>query len=249
MQIARRADELRVTGLAQLLSVPVLMHPSLPILTHTLAVSGLPSDADMPVNLLDDTGSGLQLSARDILTTVTTLTGDSVTHDLMSGAMLGGAVRVGDMIDKFKFRDAASPLMEFARHFRNACAHGDQWSFKGAEPKHPASTQRLVLDASMNGIKATWTTVSPLEYFRFLDEIHAHFLNLALHQCMREVVESRRPADDLAAVSEKFYASVRASGFPQENQDFLAKMAFTLYAGLSPWPTITPKSYGADTEG
>jgi hypothetical protein len=40
---------------------------------------------------------------------------------------------------------AASPEMEFFRHVRNACAHGNQFHFVGAEPRRCAAWRGLTL--------------------------------------------------------------------------------------------------------
>lgn len=48
--------------------------------------------------------------------------------DLMSASMLVGGTRIGDLIRQSGPWPRDQPLIQFARHFRNACAHGDRWN-------------------------------------------------------------------------------------------------------------------------
>jgi hypothetical protein len=79
------------------------------------------------------------------------------------------------MIDQGGHRDRREPLLEFARHYRNACAHGDRWSFRAGEPCFPASCRQLTVTAALHGQKATWTTVGPRLHVEYLDDIADHF--------------------------------------------------------------------------
>ena len=79
------------------------------------------------------------------------------------------------MIRQGNYSRRTEPLLQFARHFRNACAHGDRWYFKNGEPKHPASCRGLTLDASLDGRRATYETVSPRLYIEYLDDISNYF--------------------------------------------------------------------------
>lgn len=118
---------------------------------------------------------GLEFSLREILTKVTYIRGDTLGQDLLSLAMLLGATRIGDMIMLGKHGSTDEPLLQFARHFRNARAHGDRWNFRKGEPAHPAACRDLVLTASLHGQRATWETVSP-RYVEFLDDISNFFV-------------------------------------------------------------------------
>ncbi len=67
------------------------------------------------------------------------------------------------------------PLLQFARHFRNACAHGDRWHFNADQPKYPAALRNLVLTRDLRGQQATFVTVSPWHFIEFLDDLSNHF--------------------------------------------------------------------------
>lgn len=179
-EIARRAQELKIMHLALMLSLPSILDPGLPILRTELARAQVPPHDDIPVQLFDhDGGPGkesLTFSMREILTAATTLRGDILSRDLMSISMLLGAIRIGDLILTGGHHRIDVPLMQFARHFRNACAHGDRWSFAPGQPQHPAVCRWLTLNASLNGKRATWETVTPRLYVEYLDDVANYFV-------------------------------------------------------------------------
>lgn len=93
----------------------------------------------------------VSFSAREVLTKLTALRGDIVSQDILSIAMLLGATRLGDMILQAGLSRRDEPLLQFARHFRDAAAHGDRWSFRQGQPETPAACRDLVLAANMVG--------------------------------------------------------------------------------------------------
>lgn len=174
-EIAQRAQEFKIVYLAQQLSLTVLAHPDLPMLRHyqTLLESG-PGEA-IPVDLVDGPEhEKLQFSMREILANVSQLRGE-IFQDLMSMSMFNAATRLGYMISTGGHECRDEPLLEFARHFRNACAHGDRWHFLGAEPRVPAICRELILTSSLHGKRATWTTVTPRLFILFLDDLSNYF--------------------------------------------------------------------------
>ncbi|WP_337826235.1 hypothetical protein [Pseudonocardia sp. UM4_GMWB1] len=178
--IARRAGELKVFMLAMNLGIPAMFLPSLPLLTISLQLTDAPPSSDLPVDLVygEDDGTPrerLRFSAREILTTASRLRGPFL-MDVMSTGMITGAIVIGDMIDKGGHRDKSVPLLEFARHYRNACAHGNAWHLNPGEPRHPAACRHLALTADLNGQEAAWRTVGPRLHVEFLDDIANHFV-------------------------------------------------------------------------
>lgn len=170
-EIAERAREYSVATLAMNLSLPVLLHPDAPILGLLQAMGE--TTGDIPI-YLQEGSEYVVYSMTAVLGAAGSLHGE-IMRDMMSTGMLLGAARIADMIDQAGLRDRGNPLLEFARHFRNACAHGDRWHFQKAEPRHPAACRGLVLSASMHGQKATWVSVTPLLYIQFLDDIRMCF--------------------------------------------------------------------------
>jgi hypothetical protein len=175
-RVAQRAQEHKLLFLGVKLSLLSMLDPRLPILRWALERAGLPPDGDMAVALRDaDEVDAPSYSIREILTKVTALRGDVVAQDMLSLAMLTGATRLGDMINRAGLSSPQEPLLEFARHFRKAAAHGDRWEFLGDEPKHPAACRDLVLTKDLHGLRATWTTITQRRYVEFLDDITNHF--------------------------------------------------------------------------
>ena len=124
--------------------------------------------------LRDDRDEALLLLSPEILTKLTTLRGAVLANDMMSVTMLVGATR-RHMILQAGLTSRHEPLLEFARHFRNAAAHGDRWTFRRGEPAYPAACRDLVLTENLHGVRATWKTVTPRRYVEFLDDIANHF--------------------------------------------------------------------------
>ena len=180
-EIAQRAQELKVLHLALMLTVPSLFDPGIPILRTVLAHVGEPPASDIPVYVYNDeppgpNQEGLEFSAREILTKATQLRGDVVRHDILSISMLNAAVRIGDMIQKGGHSRTGDPLLQFARHFRNACSHGDVWNYDRSGPPHLAACRGLTLTGTLVGRRATWETVTPRLFVEFLDDIANHFV-------------------------------------------------------------------------
>jgi hypothetical protein len=173
--IARRAQEFKIMTLALYMSVTIMMDPRLPVLQWTLDQARTPRDSDIPIELpYGDEPERLSYSTREVLTKMANLQGDPV-KDLLSISMLLAGTRLGHMINTGGHMRQDVPLLQFARHFRNACAHGDRWHFVAGEPKYPAALRDLVLTRDVHGRQATFVTVSPRQFVDFLDDLSNHF--------------------------------------------------------------------------
>lgn len=178
-EIAERAQQFKILHLAMAFGLPCYFMPDLPILRAMLEFNGQSAADDLPMELpsdLPDDDERLVYSAREVMTKASTLRGDIVGKDLMSVAMILGATRIGDMIQSGGHSKADVPLLQFARHYRNACAHGDRWEFRGTEPKTEATCRHLTLTSALHGQRATYTAVSPRLHVEFLDDIANYFL-------------------------------------------------------------------------
>jgi hypothetical protein len=178
VRIALRAQELKLLFFGLNVAAMAMLHPDVPLLNWMRQLVGVSSDQDVPVVLTGAPGEEekLSFSAQEVLTKLSALRGEVVAHDLLSVAMLLGATRLGDMIVQANLSRGDEPLMQFARHFRNAAAHGDRWSFNEGQPDTPAACHDLVLTADMNGRRATWETVTPKRYVEFLDDLSNYFI-------------------------------------------------------------------------
>jgi hypothetical protein len=181
--ITLRALQLKALYLGTTLAVPALLDPNLPILQHILKSTGRPtsSDIDYYIGGNESSNEKIAFSSRQVLTTVSQLRGEVVSDDMLASSMLLGAVRIGDMIQKSGLSSTQAPLLQFARHFRNACAHGDIWEIRNSaiidgKLKHPARLRELEITPDLNGKRATMKTVHPKLYVEFLDDIAKYFM-------------------------------------------------------------------------
>jgi hypothetical protein len=177
-EIAQRAQELKVMHLGLMLTIPMMFDPQLPALQWVLRLAGAGPDEDPPLQLghRPDDEEKLTYSSRVVLTLASQLRGKIMGEDLMSTSMLVGGTRIGDLIHQRGPWPKDQPLIQFARHFRNACAHGDRWNLKQDEPLYPAACRDFVVTRDLDGKRATYETVSPRLYVEFLDDISNHFV-------------------------------------------------------------------------
>jgi hypothetical protein len=177
--IAQRAQEFKLVFLGFSAVVPQLVDPHLPLLRWELFRGGSPLDGDYPILVNDQPGGpGIAYSARETFTKLATVRGDVLRHDLLSIAMVQAAIRLGDMVTTCVpwSQRKDQPLLEFARHYRNACAHGDRWHFARDEPRNPAACRDLVITSGLQGRKATYQTVAPRHHIEFLDDLANYFV-------------------------------------------------------------------------
>lgn len=179
--LARRAEELRTIFLGLNMAVIAMSLPTLPLLravNEACGNFGIPVDQPLTVG---DEGLGMEetFSTVEVLQKLVHLSGDSRRDDVMYVAMMQGAIRMGSLIDAGDFRDRNNPLLEFTRHFRNACAHNGKWQFRNGEPRAAAVLRGLRLDAAMNGTQALWSPVSPFLYMLWLADLREHFAAVA----------------------------------------------------------------------
>jgi hypothetical protein len=178
-EIAQRAQEFKILNLALQFGMAAFFLPDLPILRALLQFNGQSPDDDLPMHLLSDVPGDetrLTFSAREVMSKASQLRGEILGHDFMSIAMMTGATRIADMIQSGGYSRTDVPLLQFARHYRNACAHGDRWEFRPGEPKYQASCRHLTLTPALHGQRATFATVSPRLHVEFLDDITNYFL-------------------------------------------------------------------------
>lgn len=175
--IAQRAQQLKTVYLALVPSSIAIAHPAMPLMQFLQAMTQAGPGDDVPIVLPDDgRRTEMVFSGREVLAAATKLDGEVLSRDLMSIGMLWAAIRLGDMIMHGGLHDPNEPLLEFARHFRNACAHGDRWFFKGDEPRRPARCRDLTITVALQGKRATWDTVGPRLFVEYLDDLSNHFV-------------------------------------------------------------------------
>lgn len=167
--VAMRAEELKVVFVGLMLALPAMLDPAMPLVS-VMERYGQTAYSPIVINRLDGTTHSTE-TVGVWLQRVSELRGEILAKDLLSLAMIHGATRIGDMIDNGGLQDPNVPLLEFARHFRNACAHGDRWHFLREEPRNRAALRGRELSSSLHGTRATFVWVAPGDYLDFLDDI------------------------------------------------------------------------------
>jgi hypothetical protein len=181
--ISRRALELKAVFLGQVIWTGISAAAPRDVLAamNTLCGATEPTYDDLPITVGEETEPFCQQHmASAILHAHQRMSGDSRVDDIMTAAMTLGAMRIGDLITRGNHRDRAVPLLEFARHLRNAAAHGGTWHFRPHEPASPATLGDRSLTRHAHGTQTFFAWVSPQLYALFLDEVHHHFRRRAI---------------------------------------------------------------------
>jgi hypothetical protein len=177
-RIATLAEELKAAYAGLNLAVVTLADPRLPLWPVWRDVYEMTPDAPLIIRRQDGTQhSGERVY--DVLARAAAIPGGGLRGDLLSFVCMHGATRIGDQIKEAGLRDKDNPLLEFVRHFRNACAHGNRWHFTNNEPRYPAALRGRAVTAAMHGSRAAPDWVGPGDYLDMLDDLITHFRGLA----------------------------------------------------------------------
>lgn len=176
-QIATMAEEFKVAFAGISLALVPLLDPSLP-LVGVFERYGQGGTTPVIVTRKDGTAHSSQRLV-DVLSRAAALPGAGLRGDFLSLTTMHGVTRLGDAIEQAGLRDKNSPLLEFTRHLRNACAHGNRWHFRNGEPRHPAALRGRAIDASLHGSQAVSGWMGFGDYLDLLDDLAAHFRGVA----------------------------------------------------------------------
>jgi hypothetical protein len=171
-EIADLAENLKTAFVGLQLSFPVLMHPRAPLLEFWEAEWGMPEGAPVEIRRQDGTQHSDE-SIGAILRRIPALPGGGLEEDLLPLVAMHGTTKLGDQLVQAGLTSTKEPLLQFARHLRNACAHGNRWHFRGEEPRCAARLRGRQLDASLHGSKAMYGWLGPGDYLDFLDDLAA----------------------------------------------------------------------------
>ncbi|MCT1551540.1 hypothetical protein [Brevibacterium casei] len=246
MDVAEAANSFKALFITQYLSLFAMRHPSAPILAWYRQLSGLSEGADIPMDLRrQDDQEGLRISAMQAFERVQELPSVEVQKGLLAGPMLIGAMKIGELVERYGLNRADRPLTQFARHFRNAAAHGDKWYFKPGEPKNPAFTRDVTLDRSLAGSRATFNVVGPYEYFRFLDEITAFVGQIAFDEAIK-IAHRKRDGKTVEEIHASLETELENRGVLYSHPSVQANIehcAASIYVGDLPEMNVSPTEY------
>jgi hypothetical protein len=177
VDIAARAEKLRYVFLGLMFALMPLLDPRRPLVSLLETYYGSSRTAPLQVFRSDGTLQSTE-SMEQVLGKATTLHGEVLRDDLWTIGMMHGATRLYDMMDGASLVLPGQPLLEFGRHFRNACAHGNRWHFYRGEPKHPAVLRGRPLTAALQGGQAAMGWVGPGDYLDYLEDLAAYLRSL-----------------------------------------------------------------------
>lgn len=182
--IANRAETFKWTFLGYQLAIPMLHVPEfsdiwfdqLWRLTDPLNYVPPAQHDDFPITVSNrPTDRNKIYYAREVVKHMGVVRGEEMKAAVLPIIMITGATTIGDMIIKGGFSKRDEPLLQFARHLRNACAHGNAWHLKNGEPSSPAECAGFVVEATLQGEQAAFGTVGAWLYLEFLDQIRDYF--------------------------------------------------------------------------
>ncbi|MFZ4177152.1 hypothetical protein ACOZCI_23085 [Streptomyces griseoincarnatus] len=176
-RITQMAGEFKIAFSGISLAIVPLMDPRLPLLGVFQSLYEQSADSPVIITRKDGTRHSSQ-RLFDVLSAAASVPGAGLRGDLLVFTAMHGVTRIGDAIDQADLRDPSSPLLEFTRHLRNACAHGNRWHFRGAEPKFPAALRGRTIDSSMHGSQAVNGWLGFGDYLDLLDDLAHHFRGL-----------------------------------------------------------------------
>ncbi len=123
---------------------------------------------ELPTNAI--TGKSLNLPLSELMTNAK-MKDNAYNIEFMRRAMSSAIVSVHDEI-KHRHLEDTNPDLEFLRHIRNACSHGNRFTFRGNEPLRPAVLQDLEITAAQNGVgPVLFDFVSPGDVVLLLDSV------------------------------------------------------------------------------
>jgi hypothetical protein len=172
-RIAQMAAEFKVAFAGVNLALVPLVDPALPLL-DVFKRYGQSANSPVIVTRQDGTQHSSQRLG-DVLRSATAIPGAGLRGDALAFTVMHGVTRLGDAIEQAGLRDKNSSLLEFTRHLRNACAHGNRWHFRNGEPKNPAALRERMIDASLHGSQAVNGWLGFGDYLDLLDDLSAHF--------------------------------------------------------------------------
>ena len=180
LEIADLAERHEGLHLALAMAWGLILHPAHPLAEISAQyLTGGAAGEVVPMNLRDspDDPNPIELDSRVIFERAAASAAGipKAKIRVLSIGMAAAVTHLGDEVKAAKLHDFDDPLLEFLRHFRNAVAHGDRWDFQGDEPRNDAYFGDIVLSPTLHGQHATFDTVGPKSFVRFLQAIQHHF--------------------------------------------------------------------------
>jgi hypothetical protein len=115
-------------------------------------------------------GKNVELAMHDLMTNAK-MTDATYNIDFIRRAMSAAIISVHDEIKRRGLEDKEEDL-EFLRHIRNACGHGNRFTFKGDEPRRPAKLKQLDIKKECDGVgPVLFEFITPGDVVLLLDTV------------------------------------------------------------------------------
>jgi hypothetical protein len=102
----------------------------------------------MPCNCMR--GKSIELPLADLMTNAK-MTDNIFNHEFLRRGIASAIISVHDEIKRRDLEDREED-MEFLRHIRNACGHGNRFTFRGDEPRRLAKLKELEITKRLDGV-------------------------------------------------------------------------------------------------
>lgn len=238
------AHHARVLHVTHEVTADAMMSPDQPLLHWHL--SRFPPDVsgDGPIDIPGPDDTTLRFSARETLTAIQRTGHEDLRHDIIATGMILGALRLADAVEKGGYHLYDEPLLEFLRHYRNACAHGGRWRIPVSK-KHgwkKAALRGLELHPDLDGEVAVLGTVDRATHLHLLEDVASYFQTFALRSALQEV-HSRYAGRSLDTVREQLYGALLSRGFDRAGPQAVETYSKMISAGLLFMPKVLPEKY------
>jgi hypothetical protein len=166
-EVSRALLDLRTAYVGLMASSYMAVMPTLPLLNAFRLA--FPTSAPV-IELPDTDGSKETFHLEEVLREISGWGFGAMDKHVMPSAQIVTAISAGDLVMQNNLHDPKNPALQFLRHYRNGCAHGDTWSFSRDALKESAVFMDMNLNYPMNGTRTT-SFVRPVRHVQLLKDL------------------------------------------------------------------------------
>lgn len=238
------AHHARVLHVTHEVTADAMMSPDQPLLHWHVSRYAPDASGDGPIDIPGEGEKTLRFSARETLTAIQRTGHEDLRNDIIATGMILGTLRLADAVDKGGYHLYDEPLLEFLRHYRNACAHGGRWRMSVSK-KHgwsKAALRGLELHPDLDGELAVLGTVDRATHLHLLEDVAAYFQTFALRSALKEV-HSRYAGRPLDTVREQLHEAMLSRGFDNVGTHAVETYSKMISGGRLFMPKVLPEKY------
>lgn len=238
------AHHARVLHVSHEVAADAMMSPDQPLLHWHLSRFPPDPSGDAPIDIPGPGDTTLRFSARETLTAIQRTGHEDLRHDIIATGMILGTLRLADAVEKGGYHLYDEPLLEFLRHYRNACAHGGRWRMKVSKTHgwNKAALRGLELHPDLDGEVAVLGTVDRAMHLHLLEDVASYFQTFALRSALKEV-HSRYAGRPLDTVREQLQEAMLSRGFDDVAPGTVEALSRMISMGFLFMPKVLPERY------